>query len=100
MGNDLAGTSLADAALGTANAGRNIHGAASDGLLRSGEDRAMPSGGRCVVAGIGSTAFAKLLAQNGGPTFQAAIGKLPWGFAAQGGGAMALQAWEVSVWGS
>ena len=101
MGNDLAGTNLGESTLGTANAAQNIHGIVpADGLLHSGEDRVFPSSGRCVVVGLGSTAFPKLLAQNAGTTFHAAIGKLPWGFAATRGGAMALQAWEVPVWGS
>jgi hypothetical protein len=92
MGNDVASRNLGEAA------GAGL--APADGLLYSGEDRAMPSDGRCVVVGLGSTAFAKLLAQNAGPTLRAAIGKLPWGFAATRGGAMALEAWEVEVWGS
>src|SRR6185295_18662774 len=83
VGNDVAGRNLGDAV----------------GLLYSGEDRAMPSDGRCVIVGLGSTALPKLLAQNG-PAIRAAIGKLPWGFAATRGGAMSLEAWEVAVWGS
>lgn len=101
-GNNLAGTNLAGANLATANIGKNIHGlAATTGLLMSGEDLMTPRTGTCVVMGIGSTAFAKLVNQNKtGTKMYAALSQLNWGFAATSGGAMQTRAWEAVVWGA
>jgi hypothetical protein len=50
--------------------------------------------------GIGSTAFSKLLGQqSANAKISVALGKLPWGFANTSGGAVALDAWEATVWG-
>src|SRR5436190_425411 len=73
-GNNLGGTNLGGTNLGGANAGKNIHSlSASDKMLASGEDLygGTTRTGRCIVNGIGSTAFAKLLGQNSGSTFYA-----------------------------
>jgi hypothetical protein len=92
----LAGPNLAGS-----NTGRNIHDLTGsiNGMLYSGEDL-RPKTAQCVVMGLGSTAFAKLLGQQT-PTakMSVALGKLPWGFAASSGGPMALRAWEAIVWG-
>jgi hypothetical protein len=50
--------------------------------------------------GIGSTAFARLLAQQtSGARISVALGKLPWGFSSVAGGPVTLNAWEAIVWG-
>ena len=55
---------------------------------------------RCVVSGIGSTAFAKLLGQQtANAKISVALGRLPWGFATTSGGSITLRAWEAIVWG-
>ena len=101
-GNNLAGTNLGGANLGGANTGVNIHGLAGsvNGLLYSGEDLWATVPQRCVVMGIGSTAFAKLLGQqSANATMYVALGRLPWGFASTSGGAVSLRTWEAVVWG-
>jgi hypothetical protein len=102
-GNNLGGTNLGGTNLGGTNSGRNIHNLASgsaSGLLYSAEDMWTPKTGQCVVLGIGSTAFARLLGQqSSNARISVALGKLPWGFASTAGGAIALRAWEAVVWG-
>ena len=105
-GNSIAGTNLAGATLTTANVGYDIHNLSSSnltGLLFSGEDAWEPKATRtksCVVLGIGSTAFPKLLGQNSGSTMYAAIRKTPWGFSSAADGTIDEAAWEAVVWGS
>src|SRR5215212_3914793 len=87
-GNNLAGTNLAGANLAGANSGQNIHALTGTvgGMLYSGEDVWATTQERCVVMGIGSTAFAKLLGQQSvNATMNVALGKLPWGFTATSG---------------
>jgi len=101
-GNNLAGTNLSGSNLSGANSGKNIHslGGTIGGMLYSGEDLWSTQPARCVVMGIGSTAFAKLLGQQStNAKISVALGKLPWGFASSSGGAMALNAYEAIVWG-
>ena len=102
-GNNLGGTNLGGVNLGGVNTGRNIHNLASgsiNGMLYSAEDMWLPKTGQCIVMGLGSTAFAKLLGQQGATSkISVALGKLPWGFANSSGGAVALRAWEAIVWG-
>jgi hypothetical protein len=105
-GTNLAGNSLAGATLAATNlagpaTGRNIHGlAGANGILYSGEDLWTPKTAQCVVLGIGSTAFSKLLGQQSPDArISVALGKLPWGFASTRGGALTLRAWEAIVWG-
>ena len=101
-GNNLAGTNLAGTNLAGTNTGYNIHGlgGGAEGMLYSGEDEWLPKTGQCVVLGIGSTAFAKLLAQqSANAKISVALGKLPWGFAKTKGAAVTLSAWEAIVWG-
>ena len=53
---------------------------------------------QCVVMGIGSTAFPKLLGQQSvNAKIYTALGKLPWGFANNSGGSKALDAWEDAL---
>ncbi len=100
-GTNVSGTNLATATLATANVGKNIHNlAAANKLLESGEDLWTSRTSACVVLGVGSTAFAKIVAANPSGNMYAAIKKLPWGFTASSGGAVTLQAWEAVVWGS
>jgi hypothetical protein len=69
-------------------------------MLYSGEDKWGPRTGQCVVMGIGSTAFPKLLGQqSANARISVALGMLPWGFATTRGGPIALRAWEAVVWG-
>ena len=69
-------------------------------MLYSGEDVWSTKPARCVVSGIGSTAFAKLLGQQtASAKISVALGRLPWGFATTSGGAVTLSAWEAIVWG-
>src|SRR5689334_19212713 len=92
-GNNLAGTNLAGTNLAGTNSGYNIHGlgGGAEGMLYSGEDEWLPKTGQCIVLGIGSTAFAKLLAQqSANAKISVALGKLPWGFAKTNGGALTL----------
>jgi hypothetical protein len=100
-GNAISGTSLNSSNLSGSNSGRNIHNLSSaKGMLYSGEDAWTPKTGQCIVMGIGSTAFAKLLGQQSSSTkISVALGKLPWGFASSSGGSMTLRAWEAVVWG-
>ena len=101
-GNNLAGTNLAGANLAGANSGYNIHGLTGslNGMLYSGEDVWASTTQRCVVMGIGSSAFSKLLGQqSANATMNVALGKLPWGFTATSGGSIGLRAWEAIVWG-
>ena len=108
-GNNLGGVNLGGVNLGGVNTGRNIHGLASaNGMLYSGEDLWLPAeaphngtkSAQCIVMGLGSTAFAKLLGQQSASAkISVALGKLPWGFAASAGGAVTLDAWEAVVWG-
>lgn len=59
----------------------------------------------CVVMGLGSTAFGRLIYDNTNSgstpavTINAAIAKLPWGFSPAAGQAKTLDAWEVYVYG-
>src|SRR6185436_188291 len=65
-GNSVTGTTLNATALAGGTSGRNIHNLGSgsiNGMLYSAEDMWTPKTGQCIVAGIGSTAFAKLLGQ-------------------------------------
>jgi hypothetical protein len=100
-GTNLAGSNLAGSNLAGANSGANIHNlTGSAGMLYSREDVWTPKAAQCVVMGIGSTAFPKLLNQQSpGARLQVALGKLPWGFAGTAGGPLALRAWEAVVWG-
>jgi uncharacterized protein YjbI with pentapeptide repeats len=101
-GNSIAGTRLGASNLSSSATGSNIHdlGGSAAGMLYSREDEWMPKTGQCIVMGIGSTAFAKLLGQQSpNARISLALGKLPWGFAATSGGPMALAAWEAVVWG-
>ncbi len=101
-GNNLGGTNLGGSNLGGSNTGRNIHGLTGsiNGMLYSAEDLWTPKTGQCIVMGLGSTAFAKLLGQqSAGARISVALGKLPWGFSAVAGGSKTLDAWEAVVWG-
>ncbi len=75
-------------------------------LLLSGEDlfhvdqKASASNSSCVVMGLGSTAFSRLVTANTGYNLYALVGKLPWGFSKTTGGEIELAAWEVIVWGT
>jgi hypothetical protein len=104
MGASLTGTSLSGVNLTGAPLGSNIHHVTLDNtqMLQSAEDLWYKQGNAaaCVVLGIGSSAFARLVSQNTGATMNAAIQKLPWGFASTAGGPIQLQAWEALVWGS
>jgi uncharacterized protein YjbI with pentapeptide repeats len=100
-GNDISGTNLGSGNLVGATTGSNIYGipGAVTGMLYSGEDL-RPRTSQCVVMGIGSTAFAKLLGQQSASSrIYTAVGKLPWGFASSSGGSTVLDAWEAVVWG-
>jgi hypothetical protein len=101
LGCPLTGTRNLGTDLTVSSIAMDIHnlGAAANKLLRSGED-VYTRASSCVVLGIGSAAFAKLVSQNSGATMYAAIRQLPWGFAATAGGAVSLKSWEVVVWGS
>src|SRR5262249_6562167 len=99
-GTNLGGTNLGGVNLTTPNIGLDIHGTGNSGMLFSGEDLWSPGDQNCVVVGIGSTAFPRLLAQNSGPKLYAAVRQLPWGFTSTAGGAVELYAWEALVWGS
>jgi hypothetical protein len=101
-GNTIVGTNLNEGTLAGTASGQNIHALAGgpSGMLYSAEDGFLPKTAQCVVLGLGSTAFAKLLGQQrANAKMHAAIGKLPWGFAQTSGGVMALSAWEAVVWG-
>ena len=101
-GNNLGGTNLGGVNLGGVNTGRNIHSLASaNGMLYSGEDLWSTVTARSVVAGIGSTAFAKLLGQQSPSCSKiyVALGRLPWGFSNNAGSPKVLDAWEAVVWG-
>ena len=101
-GNNLSSTNLAGSNLAGANSGANIHGLTGTvgGMLYSGEDVWATTAERCVVMGMGSTAFAKLLGQqSANATMNVALGKLPWGFTANSGDPATLKAWEAVVWG-
>jgi uncharacterized protein YjbI with pentapeptide repeats len=99
-GNNLAGSNLAGSNLAGSNSGVNIHGVADSGMLYSREDVWSPKTGQCIVMGIGSTAFPKLLGQqSANAKISVALGRLPWGFATTSGGPITLQAWEAVVWG-
>lgn len=99
-GSPIAGTRLSTTpTFGVGGAGVNIHnlGAAS-GMLASGEEL-FTRNASCVVLGVGSTAFSRLVTDNGaGPMF-GALKKLPWGFTTTSGGAVVASAWEIVVWG-
>jgi hypothetical protein len=99
-GNPLPSTLNANT-LGGSNSGRNIHGLASaNGMLWSGEDLWSTAPSRCIVMGLGSTAFSKLLSQqSANANIYVALGKLGWGFAPDGSSTMSLSAWEAVVWG-
>ena len=101
LGCPIAGTRHLGTDLDLATTAMDIHhlGAAGHKLLHSGEDVHTRSRS-CVVLGLGSAAFARLIAQNSGATMYAALRRLPWGFAASPGGAVSLTAWEVVVWGN
>jgi hypothetical protein len=100
-GFNLAGFNLAGFNLAGPVTGQDIHGLGVPikGMLYSGEDLWMPKTGRCIVLGIGSTAFPKLLAQqSANARMSVALGKLPWGFPGTTGGSV-TDAWEAVVWG-
>jgi uncharacterized protein YjbI with pentapeptide repeats len=100
-GNNISGTNLGSTNLAGATTGSNIYNVpgAVTGMLYSGEDL-RPKTSQCVVMGIGSTAFAKLLGQQSASSrIYTAVGKLPWGFASSSGGSTVLDAWEAVVWG-
>jgi hypothetical protein len=100
-GSNLGGNNLGGSNLGGTDSGKNIHtlGSAS-GMLYSGEDLWTPKTAQCVVMGIGSTAFPKLLSQQSiNAKISVALGKLPWGFASSSGGPITLRAWEAVVFG-
>ncbi len=101
QGNNLVGSNLQGSNLQGSNSGVNIHNlASSQGMLYSAEDLWLPKTGQCIVLGIGSTAFAKLLGQQSvNAKISVALGKLPWGFAKTSGGSLTLSAWEAVVWG-
>jgi hypothetical protein len=101
LGCPVTGTRNLGTDLTLASTAIDIHnlGAAALKLLHSGED-AFNRTRSCVVLGLGSAAFARLIAQNSGATMYAALRQLPWGFAASAGGAVSLTAWEVVVWGN
>jgi hypothetical protein len=101
-GFNLAGFNLAGFNLAGPSTGSDIHalGRPIDGMLYSGEDLWMPRSGQCIVLGIGSTAFAKLLGQQSKQArIAVALGKLPWGFPGEAGGPVVMDAWEAVVWG-
>ena len=103
-GNNLSGAVLSRMDLAAPSTGSNIHNlSGASGMLYSGEDRWMKDGtnrAQCIVMGIGSTAFAKLLGQQSPDArMSVALGKLPWGFATAAGGPTTLDAWEALVWG-
>ena len=100
-GNNLAGSNLAGSNLAGSNTGRNIHNLGSaNGMLWSAEDLWTPKTAQCIVMGIGSTAFSKLLnQQTASSTISVALGKLSWGFSSSSGGTRVLDAWEAIVWG-
>ncbi len=102
-GANVSGNNLAGSNLSGSNFAANIHNLPSvTGMLQSGEDLYFKSGQQsaCVVLGIGSTAFARLVEQNTGSTMNAAVKRLDWGFTNTAGGPITLKAWEVLVWGS
>jgi hypothetical protein len=101
-GNNLAGTNLAGTNLAGTNSGKNIHGLSGsvNGMLYSAEDMWLPKTEQCIVMGVGSTAFAKLMGQQSvNARINVALGKLPWGMTTSSGAAMKLSAWEAIVWG-
>lgn len=75
-------------------------------MLRSGEDifhvdnKNRSVDNSCVVMGLGSTAFTRLVTANTGANMYGVLAKLPWGFKADAQGPMTLEAWEILVWGS
>jgi uncharacterized protein YjbI with pentapeptide repeats len=100
-GNGIVGSTLGATNLPGADSGYNIHLAASaKGMLYSGEDVVARKTDQCIVTGIGSTAFAKLLGQqSANARMNVALGKLPWGFSATSRGPLVLDAWEAIMWG-
>jgi hypothetical protein len=101
-GMNLSGMNLSGMNLAGADSGRNIHGLSQPmtGMLWSGEDLVSPKSNQCIVLGLGSTAFSRLLAQQSpSARLSVALGKLPWGFSSTAGGPTALEAWEAVVWG-
>jgi hypothetical protein len=99
-GNSVVGTTLNATALAGSSTGRNIHnlGGSINGMLYSAEDLWAPKTGQCIVVGIGSTAFAKLLRQQTlNAKISVALGRLPWSFSDIGGAPW--RAWEAVVWG-
>ena len=101
-GNNISGSNLGGANLAGANTGKNIHNLSGtvNGMLYSGEDIWLSKSSQCVVFGIGSTAFPKLLGQqSANAKISVALGMLPWGFAKTAGGSITLRAWEAVVWG-
>jgi hypothetical protein len=101
VGMNLVGMNLVGMNLASASTGSNLHNLGLvSGMLYSGEDVWEPRTSQRIVMGLGSIAFAKLMAeQTPGARISAAVGKLPWGFSTVAGGPLALEAWEVSVWG-
>ena len=70
-------------------------------MLYSREDQRTPKSSQCIVMGIGSTAFPKLLGQqSSNAKINTALGRLPWGFASVKQGPIDLQAWEAVIWGT
>jgi hypothetical protein len=96
------GTRLGASNLAGSDSGANIYARTTPltGMLYSGEDLWSPKSDQCIVMGIGSTAFAKLLAQQtANAKISVALGQHRWGFATSAGGPVALSAWEAVVWG-
>jgi hypothetical protein len=101
VGMNLVGMNLVGMNLASASTGSNLHNLGLvSGMLYSGEDVWQPKTSQRIVMGLGSIAFAKLMAeQSPGARISAAVGKLPWGFATVAGGPLALEAWEAIIWG-
>src|SRR5437762_588906 len=81
QGENQSGSNLSGTNLSGVNSGANIHNLGSvSGMLYSGEDVWSTTPYRCVVMGVGSTAFGKLLGQqSANANMYVALGKLPWG---------------------
>ena len=99
-GNSVVGTNLNATQLAGTSTGRNIHNLSGsiNGMLYSAEDMWAPKTGQCIVMGLGSTAFAKLLGQQTlNAKISVALGRLPWSFSDIAGAPW--RAWEAVVWG-
>lgn len=90
----------------TSNIAKSIHTATfstPSGLLNSAEELRTKtiSGQSCIVLGLGSTALARLVKENGafGMKVFAGFAKLPWKFRNPVDSTKELAAWEVVMWG-